>query len=185
MIDDIEQWRLKTFMFISWSTSKLSLSMKNRIFMRHSSVKVLQTISVQLSTCDIIKFTSGESPCFPETFDYIGSSHQLWHVLILGAFLWWTHSLHFLVSLRLGTDSCETSWYHKVMESTWQLETYFCGGVISCTVVHFLVSSHFGKQLLSSPMSACLIQVLLKGQTKKNYCFLDLLAPFSRGTPFT
>ncbi|XP_033643886.1 progestin and adipoQ receptor family member 3-like isoform X2 [Asterias rubens] len=29
--------------------------------------------------------------CFPGKVDYIGSSHQWWHIIILGAFLWWHH----------------------------------------------------------------------------------------------
>ncbi|XP_071953926.1 progestin and adipoQ receptor family member 3-like [Antedon mediterranea] len=27
--------------------------------------------------------------CFPGTMDYIGSSHQLWHIMVVIAFVWW------------------------------------------------------------------------------------------------
>ena len=46
---------------------------------------------------------------FPGWFDYVGASHQTWHVLILAAFVWWYQSSLELLNVRLiGVDSCSS-----------------------------------------------------------------------------
>ncbi|ELU02271.1 hypothetical protein CAPTEDRAFT_138960 [Capitella teleta] len=39
---------------------------------------------------------------FPGRFNFIGSSHQMWHVVVVVAFVWWHHSGQLLLMYRLG-----------------------------------------------------------------------------------
>lgn len=47
---------------------------------------------------------------YPGKFDYIGASHQIWHLLILFALIWWYYACLDLMSVRLsGVNQCSSS----------------------------------------------------------------------------
>jgi len=47
---------------------------------------------------------------YPGWFDFIGSSHQCWHLVVLYAFYYWYHSILIVLDTRLQTnsDSCKS-----------------------------------------------------------------------------
>ncbi|XP_063968985.1 progestin and adipoQ receptor family member 3-like [Lytechinus pictus] len=51
--------------------------------------------------------------CCPGRVDYIGSSHQLWHVLVVIAFLWWHQTGVIMMEFVHNSDPCK----HVVQES--------------------------------------------------------------------
>ncbi|XP_072165374.1 progestin and adipoQ receptor family member 3-like [Diadema setosum] len=44
--------------------------------------------------------------CFPGKLDYIGSSHQLWHILVVIAFLWWHQTGVVMMEYTHNFDVC-------------------------------------------------------------------------------
>merc|ERR1712012_238332 len=40
-------------------------------------------------TAFMFYFTKTPERCLPGRFDYVGSSHQIWHVIVVLTFLWW------------------------------------------------------------------------------------------------
>ncbi|XP_072038373.1 progestin and adipoQ receptor family member 3-like [Amphiura filiformis] len=48
--------------------------------------------------------------CFPGKLDYIGSSHQWWHIIVVIAFLWWHHCGLQFTEYRYST-ACSQTWH--------------------------------------------------------------------------
>ncbi|XP_076459704.1 progestin and adipoQ receptor family member 3-like [Babylonia areolata] len=44
----------------------------------------------------------------PGVFDYIGSSHQCWHVVVVAAMLWWRAAVLQIAHYRSASDTCDT-----------------------------------------------------------------------------
>lgn len=68
--------------------------------------------------------------CFPGKFDFVGASHQVWHVIIVLLFLWWHHSGEELI-LYYNDHPC----------SGWLCSWAFCwilSGTILCILSLFL-----------------------------------------------
>lgn len=63
-----------------------------------SKILVVYLLAVAAFAFFITQFPES---CFPGKFDYVGSSHQIWHVIIVILFLWWYQSGKELAYYRL------------------------------------------------------------------------------------